>query len=157
MGMTKKSKEKGINNHLTTKAHQSWITSVCISIAKLWCLKLNIIGYFFSLLYAHAWYAQKKKYAKNIKSKKNQNPFKYGCKPVSRRRGSYRMYLEGDSPHQVVMIVCELNWFFHISNRHNMRHLCTLAIFSYTTCKFFATFDTCVGTIWFGHHKEYMC
>ena len=26
----------------------------------------------------------------------------------SRRCGSYRMYLEGDSPHQVVMIVCEL-------------------------------------------------
>ena len=26
----------------------------------------------------------------------------------SRRCGSYRMYLEGDSPHQTVMIVCEL-------------------------------------------------
>ena len=26
----------------------------------------------------------------------------------SRRCGSYRMYLKGDSPHQVVMIVCEL-------------------------------------------------
>ena len=26
----------------------------------------------------------------------------------SRRCGSYRMYLEGDGPHQVVMIVCEL-------------------------------------------------
>ena len=33
---------------------------------------------------------------------------------------SYRMYLEGDSPHQTVMIVCELKWFSHISNRHNM-------------------------------------
>ena len=31
--------------------------------------------------------------------KKNQNAFKYGCKHVSRRCGSYRMYLEGDSPH----------------------------------------------------------
>ena len=49
----------------------------------------------------------KKKYAKKKKSKKNQNTFKYGCKRVSRRCGSYRMYLEGDSPHQVVMIVCE--------------------------------------------------
>ena len=48
-------------------------------------------------------------YAKKSKSKKNQNVFKYGCKRVSRRCGSYRMYLEGDSPHQVVMIVCELN------------------------------------------------
>ena len=26
----------------------------------------------------------------------------------SRRRESYRMFLEGDSPHQAVMIVCEL-------------------------------------------------
>ena len=26
----------------------------------------------------------------------------------SRRCGSYRIYLESDSPHQVVMIVCEL-------------------------------------------------
>ena len=26
----------------------------------------------------------------------------------SRRCGSYRIYLEGDSPHQAVMIVCEL-------------------------------------------------
>ena len=25
----------------------------------------------------------------------------------ARRCGSYRMYLEGDSPHQAVMIVCE--------------------------------------------------
>ena len=51
--------------------------------------------------------AQKKKYAKKNKSKKNQNAFKYGCKRVFRRGGSYRMYLKGDSPYQVVMIVCE--------------------------------------------------
>ena len=38
----------------------------------------------------------------------------------SRRCGSYRMYLEGDSPRQAVMIVCELKRFSHISNRHNM-------------------------------------
>ena len=34
----------------------------------------------------------------------------------SRRFRSYRMYLEGDSPHQIVMIMCELNRFTHISN-----------------------------------------
>ena len=51
-------------------------------------------------------YALKKKYAKNMKSKKNQNVFKYGCKYVSRRRGTYMMYLKGDGPHQTVMIVC---------------------------------------------------
>ena len=38
----------------------------------------------------------------------------------SRRCGSYKMYLEGDSSHQAVMIVCELKRFSHISNRHNM-------------------------------------
>ena len=137
------------------------------NISMLWhsklIFKLNIIGYFFSLLYVHAWYAQKEIYiyiyiyTKKIKSKKNQNNFKYGCKRVSRRYESYRMYLEGDSPYQAVIIVCELNWFSHISKRHNMRHLCNLAMFSHTTRKFFATFDTCAGTMWFGHHKEYMC
>ena len=42
----------------------------------------------------------------------------------STRCESYKMYLEGDSPHQVVMIVCELKRFSHIS-----KHLCNLAIF----------------------------
>ena len=51
----------------------------------------------------------KKKICKENKSKKNQNTFKYGGKCVSRRCESYRMYLESDSPKQVVMIVCELN------------------------------------------------
>ena len=44
-------------------------------------------------------------YAKNIKRKKNQNAFKYGCKRVSGRCGSYRMYFKGDGPHQTIMIV----------------------------------------------------
>ena len=51
---------------------------------------------------------EKKKKKKN-KSEKNQNAFKYGCKCVSKRCESYRMYLKGDSPHHAVMIVCELN------------------------------------------------
>ena len=94
---------------------------------------------------------------KKNKSKKNQNAFKFGCKRVSKRCRSYMMYLEGDSPHQTVMIMCECIWFSHIKNCHNMRDLCTLAMFSHTTHKFFATFDTCVGTMWFDHHKEYIC
>ena len=130
---------------------------MCFSIAKLWYLWLNIIGYFFSLSYMPMHDMLKKKKSKEYKWKKNQNAFKYGCKRVSRKCWNYRMYLKGDSPHQVVMIVCELNWFSHISNRHNMRHLCTLVMFSHTTHKFFATFDTCDGTMWFGHHKGYMC
>ena len=35
---------------------------------------------------------------KKKKSKKNQNAFICGCKYVSRRCESYRMYLDGDSP-----------------------------------------------------------
>ena len=37
MGMTKKSWEKGINNHLVTVARQSCMTSVCFGMAKVWC------------------------------------------------------------------------------------------------------------------------
>ena len=53
----------------------------------------------------------------------------------SRRYGSYRVYLEGDSPHQVVMIVCELKQFSHISNRHNMYTLMQ-------SCDIFFTYNT---------------
>ena len=49
----------------------------------------------------------KEKYAKNIKRKKNQNALKYDCKHISRRSGSYMMYLNNDGPYQTVMIVCE--------------------------------------------------
>ena len=48
----------------------------------------------------------KEKYAKNMKNKKNQNAFIYGCKHISRRCGSYMMYLKGDGPHQTFIIVC---------------------------------------------------
>ena len=55
------------------------------------------------------------------------------------------MYLEGDSPHQAIMIVCECIRCFHILNHHNMRNTSTLVIFSHTTHILFATFDTCAG------------
>ena len=48
------------------------------------------------------------KYAMKNKSKKNQNALYMIASVYSRRCESYRMYLEGDSPHQTVMIVCEL-------------------------------------------------
>ena len=51
-------------------------------------------------------YTLKEKYAKNMKSKKNQNAFKDGCKRVFWRCRRYMMYLKGDGPHQTVMIVC---------------------------------------------------
>ena len=66
----------------------------------------------------------------------------------SRRCGSYRMYLEGDSLHQTVMIVCELKWFSHISNHHNMLTLMqSFNVFHIQHTIFFATLDTCVGTM----------
>ena len=72
----------------------------------------------------------------------------------SRRCRSYKMYLEGDSPHQVVIIVCELKWFSHISNCHNMYTLMqSCDAFHTQHVIFFATLDTCAGTMWFGHYK----
>ena len=50
----------------------------------------------------------KKKICKENKSKKNQNTLNMIASVSSRKCGSYRMYLEGDSLHQTVMIVCDL-------------------------------------------------
>ena len=88
------------------------------------------------------------KYAKKNKSKKNQNAL-YMITSVSFRRcESYRMYLEGDSPHQAVMIVCELKRFSHISNHHNMKALMQSCDILHTQhIIFFAILDTCAGTI----------
>ena len=64
------------------------------------------------------------------------------------------MYFEGDSPHQTVMIVCELNWFTHISNHHNMYIFMQYCdIFHTQHAIFFATLDTSAGTMWFDNHK----
>ena len=134
------------------------MTVVCLGIAKLKC-QISLGVSFLSLI-CPCVICSKEIYIylqRKIKSKKIQNTFKYGCKRVYRRCGSYMMYLEDDSPHQAVTIVCELNWFSYISDRHNVKHLCTFAIFSHTTCKFFAAFDICADTMWFGHHKGYMC
>ena len=42
------------------------------------------------------------------KSKKDKNALYMIASVHSRRCGSYKMYLEGDSPYQTVIIVCEL-------------------------------------------------
>ena len=44
-----------------------------------------------------------------MKRKKNKNALNMIASMYSRRYESYKMYLGGDSPHQTVMIVCELN------------------------------------------------
>ena len=89
-----------------------------------------------------------------MKSKKIKNALNMIASVYSRRCGSYRMYLEGDSPHQIVMIVCELNWFSHTLNRYNMYKLMqSCDVFHTQHIIFFATLDTFASTIWFGHHK----
>ena len=94
---------------------------------------------------------------RKMKSKKNQNALYMTASMSSRRCGSYKMYLESDSPHQTVMIGCELKWFTHISNRYNMlTFMQSCDIFHTQHAIFFVTFDTCAGTMWF-HHKEYLC
>ena len=96
----------------------------------------------------------KEKYAKKNQKQKDQNTLKMIASGYSRRCESYRMYLEGDSPHQAVMIVCELKWFSYISNHHNMyKFMQSCDVFHIQHTIFFATLDTCAGTMWFGHHK----
>ena len=85
---------------------------------------------------------------RKIKSKKIKNALKIIANVYSWKCGSYRMYLEGDSPHQAVMIVCELKRFSHISNRHNMYTLMqSCDVFHIQHTIFFAILDTCANTM----------
>ena len=66
----------------------------------------------------------------------------------SRRCGSYRMYFEGDSSHQAVMIVCESKRFPHISNHHIMYTLMqSCDVFHTQHAIFFAILDICADTM----------
>ena len=51
---------------------------------------------------------KKKNMQRKTKSKKIKRLLNMIASVYSRRCRSYRMYLEGDSPHQTVMTVCEL-------------------------------------------------
>ena len=85
---------------------------------------------------------------KKIKSKKIKNALIVIASVYSRRYGSYSIYLEGDSPHQAVIIVCELKRFSHISNCHNMYTLMQFCyVFHTQHAIFFAILDTCVDTM----------
>ena len=100
----------------------------------------------------------KRKICKENQKQKDQNALKMIASVYSRRCGSHRMYLEGDSPHQAVMIVCELKWFSYILNHHNMYTLMqSCDVFHTQHVIFFAILNTCADTMWFGHHKFYMC
>ena len=84
------------------------MTFVCFSIVKVECQKLNIIRYLFSLSYMPMHDLLKRKFCKENKSKKNKNALYMIASMYSRRCRGYQMYLESDSPHQTIMIVCEL-------------------------------------------------
>ena len=69
---------------------------------------LNIIGYFFSFSYMLMHGLLKRKICKENKKQKESNALYRIASLYSKRCGSYRMYLKGDSLHQTIMIVCEL-------------------------------------------------
>ena len=88
---------------------------------------------------------QRKKKSKAKRSKMLLNMI---ASVYSRRCGSYRMYLEGDSPHQAVMVVYKLKRFSHISNCHNMYTLIqSCNVFHTQYAIFFAILDTCADTM----------
>ena len=85
------------------------ITFVYLGIAKFEC-QLSL-GISFLSLISPCMICLKEKYVKKIRSKKIKNALNMIASVYSRRCGSYRMYLKGDSLHQAVMIVCELSDF----------------------------------------------
>ena len=108
----------------------------------------NIIGYFLSLSNMPIHDILKRKICKENQKQNIKNALKMIASVYSRRCRSYRMYHEGDSPHQAVMIVCELKRFFYISNHHNMYTLMqSCDVFHTQHAIFFATLDTCAGTM----------
>ena len=109
----------------------------------------KIIGYFFSLSNKPMYDILKRKICKEkSKAKRSKMLLNMIASVYSRRCGSYRMYLEGDSPYQVVMIVCELKRLSHISNRHNMYTLMqSCDVFHTQHAIFFAILDTCADTM----------
>ena len=86
------------------------MTFVCLGIAKLEC-QISLGIYFLSLI-CPCMICLKEKYAKKMKSKKIKNDLNMIASMYSKRYENYRMYLEGDSPHQTVIIVCELKVIF---------------------------------------------
>ena len=107
------------------------MTSVCFGIV-VQCQKLNIIGYFFSLSYMPMHDMLKKK---NMQRKSKAKRIKMLLNMVA------SMFL-GDVgiigctskvivPIKQLWLCVSVIWFSLISNLHNMRHLCTLAMFWY--------------------------
>ena len=123
------------------------MTFVCLGIAK---LEYQIsLGISLSLFNKPMYDILKRKICKEkSKAKRSKMLLNMIASVYSRRCGSYRMYLEGDSPHQAIMIVCELKRFSYISNLHNiytLMHSCD--IFHTQHAIFVAILDTCANTV----------
>ena len=103
------------------------MTFVCLGITKFEC-QLSL-GISFLSLISPCMICLKEKYAKKIKSKKIKNDLNMIASVYSRRCGSYRMYLKGDSPYQTVMIMCELSDFLISQIVITCIHLCNFGIF----------------------------
>ena len=123
------------------------MTFVCLGIAKFeGQISLGIS--FLSLISPCMIYLKRNICKEKSKAKRSKMLLNMIASMYSRRCESYRMYIEGDSPHQAVMIVCELKQFSHISNRHNMytlMHSCY--VFHTQHALFFTILDTCADTM----------
>ena len=123
------------------------MTFMCLGIARLEC-QISLGNSFLSLISPCMIYLKRKICKEKSKAKRSKMLLNMIASVNSRRCGSYRMYLEGDSPYQVVMIVCELKRLSHISNRHNMYTLMqSCDVFHTQHAIFFAILDTCADTM----------
>ena len=82
------------------------MTFVCIGIAKLEC-QISLGISFLSLISPCMICLKRKICKEKSKAKRSKMLLNMIASMYSRRCGSYNMYLEGDSPYQAVMIVCE--------------------------------------------------
>ena len=106
------------------------MTFIWLGITKLQCQKLNIIEYFLFSLICLCMICSKEKQAKKKKKAKRIKMLLYVV--ASMFLGDVRVIGRTSMvivPHQAVMIVCDLNWFSHISTCYNMRLSCNLAMF----------------------------
>ena len=104
------------------------MTFVCLGIAKLEC-QISL-GISFLFLISPCMICFKRKICKvKSKAKKIKNVLNMIASMYSTRCGSYRMYLKGDSPHQAVMIMCELSDFLISQIVITCIHLCNLVMF----------------------------
>ena len=123
------------------------MTFVCLDIEKLEC-QISLGISFLSLISPCMIYLKRKICKEKSKAKRSKMLLNMIASVYSRRCGSYRMYLEGDSLHQAVMIVCELKRFSHILNRYNMYTLMqSCDVFQTQHAIFFAILDTCADTM----------